>query len=145
MHLEDPAPRPPLWLTFALCAAGLVLILLSFACAPKPEPLPPKVPMRDLITLGEVRIATGRSMEPLFGADYPETAAFLAVVPTPYNDLKRGHVVIYRGERNNIVHRLGQQTRDGWVVYGLNNERRDPVLLTPGNYIARVVAYSLPE
>jgi hypothetical protein len=79
---------------------------------------------------------TGTSMEPVYGED-----TLLVISPIAYDQLRPGMMVTYRNRRGvRVVHRLVVKLADGWRIMGLNNDRVDDDLVTPGNLIGVIYA-----
>lgn len=77
----------------------------------------------------------GQSMQPLYTAN---TA--IVVQEIDYDDIKRGMTVVYKSGRGNVVaHPVVDETKGGFIMQGINNDREDADLLTQGNFIGVVV------
>lgn len=72
--------------------------------------------------------------------------AMAGIDATPYRDLRTGDFVSYRARSGrDLLHRLGEKSDAGFVVYGTANASSDPERVTAKNYIGRVaVVYRLP-
>lgn len=77
----------------------------------------------------------GRSMEPVYA---PNTA--IVVQAISYEDLRKGMTVVYVSRQGTrVAHTVVGETRGGYILQGVNNEREDDDLLTEGNYLGVVV------
>lgn len=73
----------------------------------------------------------GRSMEPLYA---PNTA--VVVQEIDYDDIKKGMTVVYvKNDGRRVAHSVVGETRGGFLVQGVNNDREDAELVTPDNFI----------
>lgn len=73
----------------------------------------------------------GRSMEPLYA---PNTA--VVVQEINYDDLKKGMTVVYvKNNGRRVAHSIVGETRGGFLVQGVNNDREDTELVTEENFI----------
>jgi signal peptidase I len=73
----------------------------------------------------------GRSMEPLYA---PNTA--VVVQEMNYEDIKKGMTVVYvKNNGRRVAHSVVGETRGGFLVQGVNNDREDAELVTPENFI----------
>jgi signal peptidase I len=73
----------------------------------------------------------GRSMEPLYA---PNTA--VVVQEINYDDIKKGMTVVYvKNNGRRVAHSVVGETRGGFLVQGVNNDREDAELVTPENFI----------
>jgi signal peptidase I len=73
----------------------------------------------------------GRSMEPLYA---PNTA--VVVQEIDYDDIKKGMTVVYvKNNGRRVAHSVVGETRGGFLVQGVNNDREDTELVTPENFI----------
>lgn len=73
----------------------------------------------------------GRSMEPLYAAN---TA--VVVQEIDYDDIKKGMTVVYvKSNGRRVAHSVVGETRGGFLVQGVNNDREDPELVTADNFI----------
>ena len=73
----------------------------------------------------------GRSMEPLYA---PNTA--VVVQEIDYDDIKKGMTVVYvKNNGRRVAHSVVGETRGGFLVQGVNNDREDAELVTPENFI----------
>jgi len=80
-------------------------------------------------------VGAGSSMEPLYA---PNTA--VVVAKRDYETLKTGMTVVYVSRRGSrVAHTIVGETRGGYILQGLNNDKVDQELLTPANYIGVVV------
>lgn len=71
--------------------------------------------------------------------------AIAGIDSTKFEDLRAGDWVVYTGPKVVTMHRLGERSEAGFVVYGVANDRADDALVTAQNYIGRVaVVYRLP-
>ena len=75
------------------------------------------------------------ALEPLYA---PNTA--VVVAKRDYETLKTGMTVVYVSRRGSrVAHTIVGETRGGYILQGLNNDKVDQELLTPANYIGVVV------
>lgn len=73
----------------------------------------------------------GRSMEPLYA---PNTA--VVVQEINYDDIKKGMTVVYvKSNGRRVAHSVVGETRGGFLVQGVNNDREDNELVTEENFI----------
>jgi signal peptidase I len=73
----------------------------------------------------------GRSMEPLYA---PNTA--VVVQEIAYDDIKKGMTVVYvKSNGRRVAHSVVGETRGGYLVQGVNNDREDTELVTEENFI----------
>jgi len=80
---------------------------------------------------------SGTSMLPFFG-----DGAILVMKPIPPERLRPGMVVVYRNRLGETVaHRLINESREGWVVRGYNNDRADSTRVDEKNL--RGVVYAI--
>ncbi len=80
---------------------------------------------------------SGTSMLPFFGE-----GALLVMKPIPPARLRPGMVVVYRNRLGETVaHRLINESREGWVVRGYNNDRADSTRVDEKNL--RGVVYAI--
>jgi hypothetical protein len=64
---------------------------------------------------------------------------------TPFDSLRSGDYVDYRSGEKRTLHKLGERTERGFVVFGTANETSDDEFVTAVNYLGRVaVVYRLP-
>ena len=64
---------------------------------------------------------------------------------TSFEALVEGDFVVYRAGSKRLIHRLGERSVRGFVVYGTNNDVSDSAYVTASNYVGRVaVVYRLP-
>lgn len=84
----------------------------------------------------------GQSMEPLYA---PNTA--VVVAPIKYDDVKKGMTVVYvKHNGRRVAHSVIGETRDGYLVQGINNDDADTEVVNEGNLVGVVVqAYASAE
>jgi hypothetical protein len=71
--------------------------------------------------------------------------AVAGIDQTPFEALVEGDYVNYRAASGDTLHKLGQRTERGFVVFGTANEVSDDQFVTASNYLGRVaVVYRLP-
>ena len=99
--------------------------------------------LEDALTLADrhegaaVFRVSGTSMLPFFGE-----GALLVMKPIPPARLRPGMVVVYRNRLGETVaHRLINESREGWVVRGYNNDRADSTRVDEKNL--RGVVYAI--
>jgi signal peptidase I len=81
-------------------------------------------------------IGAGSSMEPMYLA-----GTAIVVHPQSYVTLRKGQPVVYRNTRGYYVaHMLVEETRDGWIVVGVNNAEPDEELVTQNNLVGVIKA-----
>ena len=89
------------------------------------------VQIKDAITLWGV----GQSMEPLYA---PNTA--VVVAPIKYDNVKKGMTVVYvKRNGRRVAHSVIGETRDGYLVQGINNDEADAEAVNESNLIGVVV------
>ena len=80
-------------------------------------------------------LGVGSSMEPLYASN---TAVIVQNIN--YNDLKKGMTVVYiKSNGRRVAHSIVGETRGGFIVQGVNNDREDPELVTEDNFIGVIV------
>ena len=94
--------------------------------------------IKDAITLWGV----GQSMEPLYA---PNTA--VVVAPIKYDNVKKGMTIVYvKRNGRRVAHSVIGETRDGYLVQGINNDEADAESVNESNLIGVVVqAYASSE
>ena len=94
--------------------------------------------IKDAITLWGV----GQSMEPLYA---PNTA--VVVAPIKYDNVKKGMTIVYvKRNGRRVAHSVIGETRDGYLVQGVNNDEADAEAVNESNLIGVVVqAYASAE
>jgi signal peptidase I len=94
--------------------------------------------IKDAITLWGV----GQSMEPLYA---PNTA--VVVAPIKYDNVKKGMTIVYvKRNGRRVAHSVIGETRDGYLVQGVNNDEADAEAVNESNLIGVVVqAYASSE
>ena len=85
-------------------------------------------------------VGTG-SMRPYIpaSADPRKIVAFAATEPTPYDELKKGELVLYRWKGGLVVHQIVARQGENWISSGLGNAHYDAVHVTRQTYERRVV------
>ena len=77
----------------------------------------------------------GQSMEPLYA---PNTA--VVVAPIKYDNVKKGMTVVYvKRNGRRVAHSVIGETRDGYLVQGINNDEADAEVVNEGNLVGVVV------
>ena len=77
----------------------------------------------------------GQSMEPLYA---PNTA--VVVAPIKYDDIKKGMTVVYvKHNGRRVAHSVIGETRDGYLVQGMNNDEADAETVNESNLVGVVV------
>ncbi|HEY4246598.1 MAG TPA: hypothetical protein VGM64_07060 [Lacunisphaera sp.] len=77
----------------------------------------------------------GQSMEPLYA---PNTA--VVVAPIKYDDIKKGMTIVYvKRNGRRVAHSVIGETRDGYLVQGINNDEADAEAVNEGNLVGVVV------
>lgn len=77
----------------------------------------------------------GQSMEPLYAAN---TA--VVVAPISYDSIKKGMTVVYvKSNGRRVAHSVIGETRDGYLVQGINNDKEDSEVVNEQNLIGVVV------
>lgn len=111
------------------------------------DSLPPRVIVKteaDAIRLAGTNIfpvkGTG-SMKPYIpeSDDPDKVVAILAVDNPPYEDLKKGDLVVFRLKEAQVVHQIAAAQGDKWITSGLDNSRYDGPALTRETFVSRVV------
>lgn len=73
----------------------------------------------------------GSSMEPVY-----VHGTALVIRAGGYQNLRPGTPVVYANRRGvSVAHMLVEQTANGWVAVGLNNDQADSELVTPDNLV----------
>ena len=87
-------------------------------------------------------LGIGESMEPLYA---PNTA--VVVMPIKYNDVKKGMTLVYvKSNGRRVAHSVIGETRDGYLVQGVNNDEADAEAVNEGNLIGVIVqAYATTD
>lgn len=81
-------------------------------------------------------MGAGSSMEPMYLA-----GTAIVVQPQSFVTLRKGQPVVYRNQRGYLVaHMLVEETRDGWIVVGVNNAEADEELVTRNNLLGVIKA-----
>lgn len=81
-------------------------------------------------------MGAGSSMEPMYVA-----GTAIVVHPESYVTLRKGQPVVYRNTRGYFVaHMLVEETREGWIVAGINNDEPDETLVTKNNLVGVIKA-----
>ena len=81
-------------------------------------------------------MGAGSSMEPMYLA-----GTAIVVQPQSFVTLRKGQPVVYRNRRGYLVaHMLVEETRDGWIVVGINNAEADEELVTRNNLLGVIKA-----
>jgi hypothetical protein len=85
-------------------------------------------------------LGTG-SMRPYIpaSADPRQIVAFAALENTPYAELQKGELVVYRWRGSYVIHQIVAQQGDNWISSGLANRRYDAQHVTLETYYRRVV------
>ena len=85
-------------------------------------------------------VGTG-SMKPYIPAspDPRKIVAFAATEPTPYDELKKGELVLYRWKDGLVIHQIVARQGEGWISSGLGNPFYDGTRVTRATYDRRVV------
>lgn len=65
--------------------------------------------------------------------------AYASTEQTPYAELQKGELVVYRWQGGFIVHQIVARQGDNWISSGLANRRYDAVHVTRETYDRRVV------
>ncbi len=77
----------------------------------------------------------GQSMEPLYA---PNTA--VVVAPIQYDSIKKGMTVVYmKHNGRRVAHSVIGETRDGYLVQGVNNDEADAEVVNESNLIGVIV------
>ena len=77
----------------------------------------------------------GQSMEPLYA---PNTA--IVVAPIKYDAIKKGMTVVYvKRNGRRVAHSVIGETRDGYLVQGVNNDEADAEAVNESNLVGVVV------
>jgi len=80
-------------------------------------------------------LGIGQSMEPLYA---PNTA--VVVAPISYNNIKKGMTVVYvKHNGRRVAHSVIGETRDGYLVQGLNNDEADTEVVNEQNLVGVIV------
>jgi signal peptidase I len=80
-------------------------------------------------------LGIGESMEPLYA---PNTAVI--VMPIKYDHIKKGMTVVYvKSNGRRVAHSVIGETRDGYLVQGVNNDDADAEVVNENNLIGVVV------
>jgi signal peptidase I len=81
-------------------------------------------------------VAPTGSMKPTL-----DESSVVTVEKIPFSELRRGDIVIYRSAGGApVIHRLYEQSGDGWLVLGDNNPAIDREAVRAGNLLGRVCA-----
>lgn len=81
-------------------------------------------------------MGAGSSMEPMYLA-----GTAVVVQPQSFVTLRKGQPVVYRNRRGYLVaHMLVEETRNGWIVVGVNNAEADEELVTRSNLLGVIKA-----
>jgi hypothetical protein len=133
----------------ARLAVFIFLLVYLSACGPKLEKLPPKEnfpsafeAQRTLYERGLspiIVLGTGSMAPYIPEKDENAIVAYAGLDKSSFSELKPGMLVVYKtGSGKNYLHRLGQKTAKGFIVYGINNRKADSEFVTPDNFIGRV-------
>jgi signal peptidase I len=80
-------------------------------------------------------LGIGHSMEPLYA---PNTA--VVVAPINYDQIKKGMTVVYvKSNGRRVAHAVIGETRDGYLVQGLNNDEADTEVVNEQNLVGVIV------
>ena len=80
-------------------------------------------------------LGIGGSMEPLYASN---TA--VVVVPIDYDRIKNGMTVVYLNcDGQRVAHCVVGETRDGYLVQGVSNEKADSEVVTKDNLIGVII------
>ena len=81
-------------------------------------------------------VAPTGSMKPTL-----DESSVVTVEKVAFSELRRGDIVIYRSVSGSpVIHRLYEQSGDGWLVLGDNNPAIDREAVRPANLLGRVCA-----
>jgi hypothetical protein len=131
----------------AVLAIGLCLANTRGGSLAAKSALPPRY---EVATLRDARLRAGSqcvavlgsgSMRPYIPAssDPSRIVAYASTENTPYQDLQKGELVIYRWKGGFILHQIVARQGDSWISSGLGNPRYDAEHVTRETYARRVV------
>jgi hypothetical protein len=131
----------------AVLAIGLCLANTSGGSLAAKSALPPRY---EVATPREARLLAGPqciavlgtgSMRPYIPAspDPRQIVAYASTEKTPYAELQKGELVVYRWQGGFIVHQIVARQGDSWISSGLSNRRYDALHVTRETYDCRVV------
>ena len=151
----------PTWKVARVTRAAVVLTSLIFGLATQAEAgiksqrqlalILNRTPAPHLVTEGEqlkqaekmaaqikdaiALMGIGQSMEPLYAAN---TA--VVVAPIQYDNIKKGMTVVYvKRNGRRVAHSVIGETRDGYIVQGVNNDEADAEAVNERNLIGVIV------
>lgn len=126
-----------------LSAVGAPTVML----ADDYEALPPRITVK---TEAEALQKAGTHVYPVKGtgsmkpyipeSDDPDrVVAILKVDNPPYEELKKGDLVIFRANGTQVVHQIAAAQGDKWITTGIDNARYDGPALSRETFVSRVV------
>lgn len=131
---------------FLLVSIALALSSPRLAWADDFESLPPRVVVKtqsEAIRLAGTEVlpvkGTG-SMKPYIpeSEDPDKVVAILAIEKPPYEELKKGDLVVFTSKDSQVVHQIAAAQGDKWITSGLDNSNYDGPALTRETYFGRV-------
>jgi hypothetical protein len=113
----------------------------------KPPPLPPRFfveteqDARQLALSPSIDVLGTGSMRPYIpaSADPSQVVAIADVEFAPYDQLKKGDLVIYRYENKLVIHQIAARQGKSWITSGISNSYYDGPRVNLATYHSRVV------
>lgn len=110
-------------------------------------PLPPRIVVN---TVEEALKLAGPDLYPVKGTgsmkpyipesdDPDKVVAILAVDKPPYEDLKKGDLVIFRADGSQVVHQIAAAQGEKWITSGIDNQHYDGPALDRETFVGRVL------
>jgi hypothetical protein len=144
-------PTAAMKITFIILA---ILTIAFFIVSPaserataKPPPLPPRYLVeteheaRRLASSPTIEVLGTGSMRPYIpaSADPRQVVAIADVEFAPYDQLKKGDLVIYRHEKKLVIHQIAARQGKSWITSGISNSYYDGPSVNRDTYHSRVV------
>lgn len=130
-----------------LTIAFFIISPASERASVKPPPLPPRFfvetehEARQLASPPTIDVLGTGSMRPYIpaSADPRQVVAIADVEFAPYEQLKKGDLVIYRFEKKLVVHQIAARQGKSWITSGISNSYYDGPSVNRETYHSRVV------
>jgi hypothetical protein len=131
----------------AILGVAFLVVSTTAACQNSYAGLPPRFYVsteqeaRVLAWPESVRVSGSGSMRPYIpaSADPNAVVAVAAVEQPPYENLKKGDLVVFRWGDSYVIHQAAARLGKYWITSGLHNARYDGPRLSRESYHSRVV------
>jgi len=150
-HRGGGHPTAAMKITFIIFAIPTIAFFIvspaSEHVSAKPPPLPPRYLVeteqeaRQLASPPTIDVLGTGSMRPYIpaSADPRQVVAVADVEFAPYDQLKKGDLVIYRFEKKLVVHQIAARQGKSWITSGISNSYYDGPSVNRETYHSRVV------